>query len=449
MAAAAGTARGAESGDGAPAGGGALVTLRRALPWLLVALAIAVWAGPLQHGWYADAVITDIPVYRQAADRMMDGEIPYRDFALEYPPLAAGLFLLVGLVPGDFAIAFQIAMAACLCATVLGVVATARALGLSLTRQAAAGTLVAVSPLLLGNLVESRFDLALTALLSWTLYAAAAGRRRLMWGLFAAATLTKLIPLALAPILVLYDRRRAGGRAAWSGLAAALGAVALATAPFVALSASGTWGLVEYHLDRPLQIESLGAAYLLGLDVLADIPIRVVNAFGSQGLDGRGPDVIAGLTSLAVLAAVVAIAVGARSLLSRAHPPADARLLTAAWTATIAAVLAGGKVLSPQFLLWLLPAAFLVGGRYGLATAGITILALLLTQAYFPHRYWDLVALGRPEIGLLVLRDLTLVGLVAAAWPRSSVAARTRGVPPQAADAPTPESAVAARFLAD
>lgn len=428
------------------------MTWSRALPWLLAALAVAVWAGPLQLGWYADAVITDIGVYREAADRMLDGQVPYRDFSLEYPPLAAGLFLVVGLVPGDYSIVFQIAMAACMCATVLGVTATARALGLPLARQALAGGAVAVSPLLLGNLVESRFDLALAAVLAWMLFAAVTGRWRLMWALFATGTLLKLTPLVFIPLLVLYHRHRADTGSALRGLGGGLVAVVAVVAPFLILSPSGTWNILGYHLERPLQIESLGSAYLLGLDVIADIPIRVVNSFGSQGLQGRGPDVLAAVTSVGVLALVVAVAVVFARLVRRTGAPVDARLVVAATAATTAVVIAGGKVLSPQFLVWLLPSVFLVTGRYGLATAGIAVGAFILTQSYFPHHYWDLVALGHTEVLLLVLRDLTLVALVAAAWPRrgpGAAAAETLPSRPGRTNVDAPESAVAARFLTD
>jgi Glycosyltransferase family 87 len=427
------------------------MTWPRALPWLLVALAVAVWAGPLQWGWYSDAVITDIGVYRAAADQMLDGNLPYRDFSLEYPPLAGGLFLVVGLVPGDYSIVFQVVMAACLCATVLGVTFTARALGLPLMRQALAGGAVAVSPLLLGNLMESRFDLALAAVLSWMLFAAVTRRWRLMWTLFAAGVLLKLTPLALAPLLVMYHRHHSGTGRAVGGLAAALGGAFVVVAPFLALSPSGTWNIVGYHLDRPLQIEALGSSYLLGLDVIADIPIRVVNSFGSQGLEGRGPDVIAAITSLAVVVLIVAIAIMFTRLLRRASAPADARLLVGATAATTAVFMAGGKVLSPQFLVWLLPSAFLVTGRYGFPAFGLTVAAMVLTQSYFPHEYWDLVALGNTEILLLVLRNLTLVALVAAAWPRRGPGMeRAETLPSRPGrDSGSPESAVSVRFLTD
>ena len=130
------------------------------------ALAAIVWAIPLQLGIYADAVITDIPVYQRAYDAIAGGNVPYADFTLEYPPLAAGLFWLAGVLPGPYGVTFSILMLLCLCATVVGVVFLARAIGLDGRRQTVAAVLVAVSPLLIGNLVETRFDMALAAVLT-------------------------------------------------------------------------------------------------------------------------------------------------------------------------------------------------------------------------------------------------------------------------------------------
>ena len=428
------------------------MTLQRALPWLVVALAIVVWLVPMQLvGFYDEGGITDIPTYEEAYEHIADGEVPYADFSLEYPPLAAGLFWLAGVIPGPYAAGFSALMLICLCATALGVLALARTLGLDQRRQLLASAAVAASPLLLGNLLETRFDLALAALLAWTLWAAAAGRFRLMWGLLAAATLLKLVPLALVPVLLIWQRHRTGIRAAFAGLAGCLAAVAIVAAPFVAASPSGTWDLVQYHLDRPLQIEATGAAYLLGLHALADIPITVENSFGSQGLDGTGPAVIAGISTAVLIVLIGAIAWTLWIGLRRARPPGDARLLVAASAATIVSLLVAGKVLSPQFLVWLLPVAFLVAGRYGSTAYAVAAAAMLLTLSYFPDRYWDLVALEPLPIALLVLRDTALIALLAACWPRPGIAGLPLGriLRSPGADRQGAERAVAARYLVD
>lgn len=426
------------------------MTWSRWLPWFAVGLAIVVWAIPLQLGAYADAVITDIPTYQRAYEHIADGQIPYADFSLEYPPLAAGLFWLAGALPGPYGVTFSILMLGFLCATVLGVIALARAIGLDVRRQTAAAVLVAVSPLMIGNLVETRFDLALAALVVWTLWAAATERWRLAWGLLAAATLLKLVPLALIPVMILWQRHRVGARSAWAGLGASLALVVAVMAPFVVMSPSGTWDLARYHLDRPLQLEAVGSAYLLGLHALAGIPVTVESSFGSQGLEGTGPAVIAGISTAVLIGLLIAISWTLWVGLHRARAPGDGRLFVAAAAATIVALLVAGKVLSPQFMVWLLPVGFLVAGRYGRVAAALTAAAMLLTFAYFPHQYWDLVALHDLPIGLLVLRDSVLIALLAACWPRPSIAGRPLGrtLGRRQSDAESPP-AVAARYLAE
>lgn len=426
---------------------------RRTLEWSVVALAVLVWLVPLQLGWYADPVITDIPVYREAGERIVGGEVPYRDFELEYPPLAAALFALAALIPIEFAGVFSALMLVALVATALAVLAIGRDIGLSSRRQGLAGAAVALSPLAIGNLVQTRYDLLMVALLAWMVWAMIAGRWRLAWGLLAAATLAKLVPLALAPVLVLFQRHRTGLRPALVGLAGSIAGIAAALAPFALLAPAGTWHIAQYHLERPLQIESLGSAYLLALHALADIGLAVESSFGSQGLAGEGPKIIAAAQSAILVVLVAAVALVFGRALGRSRPPGDARLLVAAVAATLAALLVGGKVLSPQFLLWLIPVGFGVAGRYGRVAFGATLAAMALTQAYFPHRYWDLVALETLPIWLLVARDAVLIVVLAACWPRREVAARAKARDIGRPAAPTPagraERAVAARYLTD
>jgi hypothetical protein len=426
------------------------VSRRGALPALALAITVAVWALPLQFGWYAHAVITDVPVYHRAYDLISSGLVPYADFSLEYPPLAAGLFWLAGVLPGSYGAAFSVLMLLCLCATVLGVIALARAIELDPRRQAAAAVLTAIAPLLIGNLVETRFDLALAALLVWTVWAAVTERWRTCWLLLALAILLKLVPVVLIPMLVIWGRHRRGARATWAGAGGCLAIVAAGIAPFAVMSPSGTWHLATYHLDRPLQVESLGSAYLLGLHAVAGIRISIEDSFGSQGLEGSGPQIISVLSTVILVAALVAIAWTLWLGLHRARGPGDARLLVAASASTVAALLVGGKVLSPQFMVWLLPFGFVVAGRYGPTAAALTASAMLVTLAYFPRQYWDLVALDTGPIALLVLRDALLIAVLAACWPRPSIAGRPLGrTLGRGADPRRAERAVSARYLVD
>jgi hypothetical protein len=83
------------------------------------------------------------------------------------------------------------------------------------------------------------------------------------------------------------------------------------------------------------------------------------------------------------------------------------------WSAaSVVAFVALGKVLSPQFLIWLLPLVPLVRGRRGFAASALLGLALLLTQVWFPIRYFDLVAFDPFPSWVLLARDVVLVALL-------------------------------------
>ena len=67
----------------------------------------------------------------------------------------------------------------------------------------------------------------------------------------------------------------------------------------------------------------------------------------------------------------------------------------------------------PQFLIWLAPVVPLVDGILGLRASLLLATALVLTQAWFPSRYWDLAReLDPVPSGLVLARDLTLVALL-------------------------------------
>src|SRR4029450_13467350 len=69
--------------------------MRRALPALT--LLAAGWALTLFVAPWSDERVNDLFVYRTFAAPVLDGALPYRDVAFEYPPLAAPATALPGL----------------------------------------------------------------------------------------------------------------------------------------------------------------------------------------------------------------------------------------------------------------------------------------------------------------------------------------------------------------
>ena len=94
----------------------------------------------------------------------------------------------------------------------------------------------------------------------------------------------------------------------------------------------------------------------------------------------------------------------------RRRPEGEDALLAAA--ATVCALVAFDKVLSPQYLIWLVPFVALVRGWRGILAGALLFLALGLTQTWFPWHYWRLAAdHAEPWVWYLLVRDLALVAL--------------------------------------
>jgi hypothetical protein len=87
--------------------------------------------------------------------------------------------------------------------------------------------------------------------------------------------------------------------------------------------------------------------------------------------------------------------------------------------AAVVALVAFGKVFSPQYMIWLIPFVVLVGGLRGVAGSALLYAALVLTQTWFPSHYWNLAQRFAPtQVGELFARDLCVVALfVVIAWP--------------------------------
>jgi uncharacterized membrane protein len=346
-----------------------------------VATFLVSWA-LVHRGFFHAGQLVDTPVYQNYGDRILNGEVPYRDFELEYPPGALPMFALPSLGPSsEYVTLFEWLMAT------LGVVTVAI---VAWVRPAAA-MYVAIAPLLVGSLILSRFDLWPAALTTGALVALLNDRHRLGWGLLGAAVSAKLYPLVIVPLALVWTARRARLRDALWGLLV----LAIVVVPFAVIAPEGLWHSVHVQAARPLQIESLGAAALMTFG-----NPNTVTSFGSQNISGYGwiAPLSVGLQVTLLVALWVAFA----------RRPHDLVRYSAACVVTF---IAFGKVLSPQFLIWLVPLVPLVRGRRGLAATGLLTLALVLTQLWFPTRYFDYVDWG-DLAGVVLARDLALVALV-------------------------------------
>jgi hypothetical protein len=363
--------------------------------------------GLLHTGWYDDAEIVDIPVYEKYGNAIEDGELPYRDVKPEYPPGALAAFVVPALLSDDedgFRDAFEALMAACGVALVLLTGVALRGLRAPPDRTAATLAIAAVFPLLLGSVLLTRFDLFPAALVAGAVAALVHGRDRLGFGVLGAAVAVKLYPGVLVPLALAYVWRRRGRREALVCLAVFAAVVLAVFLPFLLLAPGGVAHSIGRQLSRPLQIESLGSALYLAAHHLVGLDVEMRSGHGSQNLHGTGTGVAGILFSLVEVAVLVWIWL---------RRPGTAAELVRWSAAALVAFVALGKVLSPQFLIWLVPLVLLVEGVRGVRASALLVSGLVLTQLWFPSRYWDLAReLDAVPSVLVLARDLVLVALL-------------------------------------
>ena len=380
-------------------------------PVLGTALALFLVSFTLLHyGFYQHRLILDTGEYHRYGLAITHGKVPYRDFRVEYPPGALPVFALPAVDRPAFPRynrEFQILMGICAAGALLAMAWALRALRASPQRLGGALGFFALAPLVLGSVLIYRYDLWPTALAALGLAAVVAGRSRIGFGALGLGFAAKIFPGVLIPPALAYVWRRRGRREALMCLACAAVGVAVLVVPFLAVAPHGVWSSIHRQASRPLQIESLGSAALLAAHQVGGLHLTMVTSHGSQNLAGSLPKTLGAVENALLAVALIGIWVAS------ARGPATPERLVRYSAAAVTAFVVFDKVLSPQFMVWLLPLVPLVRGRRGLAASALLGLALLLTQLWFPVRYWDLALhFATFPSWLVVARDLTLLALL-------------------------------------
>jgi hypothetical protein len=389
--------------------------VRRSSSWPATVVAMLLFAFSLYavQRWLERNALSDVGGYKDYADFVRAGHIPYSPHVhppMAYPPAALVPWLLASYMRWSYTTSFTILMGFCGAGCILLIAATLGKVGASTARIWAALLLFAVSPLVLGSLFGTRYDLWPTMLALGGLTALVYERPVISGGLLGLGFAAKLWPGVLLPLAVVHLWRRRSEGAAAAAVVSFVVVAALCFIPFALLEPHGLWSSIRGQFDRPLQVESLGSAVLMALEHLGMATHETIDSHGAQALAGRGARLAAALSTSAEFFAVVGILI---VYARRRTPSPDALLLAAA--ATVAALVAFDKVLSPQYLIWLVPFVALACGRAGVAAAAFLLLALGLTQTWFPWNYWQLAENhDSPWVWYLLARDLALVALAAA-----------------------------------
>ncbi|WP_107471405.1 glycosyltransferase 87 family protein [Streptomyces monashensis] len=360
----------------------------------------------IYHGWY---------------ERLLTGSFPVHDVTWQYPPAAAAVFLAPALLPFlTYSHAFYL-LACAADATVLAMLLRA---GRAHGRDLAGAWLWVAGVAVLGPLALARYDVVVTALAVAALQAAAR-HPRVAGALAAIGALVKVWP-----VLVLAGARP--GRTTRRSWGAALVTAVGVSAAFLAFT-RGPFAFLTEQRQRGVEIESLGA-----------LPFHVLRLLGLWHGTSRlhygsfeflGPYVPTA-ARIALAGAVLAFCwlVWWRV---RARTFSDVVLYDAAFAAVLVFVTTS-RVISPQYLIWLLGlGALCLTTRSTVQRRPVLLIlaACLFTVLEFPVGFGQVVRSDLPGIVVLLIRDgLLLVATVSACrrlW--RSTASRPEAPPDDAA----------------
>jgi hypothetical protein len=356
----------------------------------------------IRGGLLSSARFGDVALYAADAQRILDGDVPYRDFFFEYPPGSLAVFIAPAVVSmAHYTVLFKALMAVLGVALLVVVGRLSAEVEQDRRRRVLALTAVAIAPVLIGPLLMDEYDLWPTLTTALALFAFMRGKSRVGAGLLGLGAATKIFPAAILPAALVWVYRRSGLRAALQCLAVAVLVAAATYAVFVVLAPGGVWFSIDVHLRRGLQKESLGSSVLFALDQLGLYKARIIESNPSwTELTGTAGDALALVSSLCQVAVSLTVA----ALVVRRRP--EPRTLFYAAAVALAGFVAFGKVFSPQYVIWLVPLVAIAGGLIENVLLGI---ALVLTQLWFLRIVtpFDLDS----GVWLVVLRNLLVLAV--------------------------------------
>jgi len=340
---------------------------------LVCALHLALFAPTI--GDWSSILIND---FAPQAKAIKEGDLPYRDQDIEYPPLSVPVLVAPiyvdestqGFVDGFMweMLAFDLAIAVLIAFGLPGdATRVLSAIGIYTVGVVILSGMV-LDPSLIdtGPLILDRFDLVPTLFVLAAVLARDRGKSASWSALLSIGTAIKAFPLFLYPALLRGERnpRRVA-------VATAIPLLLCLVAVIVTGDEFGS--AISYHTERALQVESLPASFFEIAHVLG-AGGKVVTGHGGFEISATG----------ATAARWISVAVGAVVYLW---------LVLASWrsrasnlelvTALLAVLVVFSPVLSPQFLLWLLP---LSACAYGLGWQNfVLLLAVLFTQIGLQH----------------------------------------------------------------
>lgn len=404
--------------------------------WVIVACGLALLA-TLAAFNVLNAILPtadDVDLYFRYARWTLSGELPYRDFIIEYPPFSLVFFLLPAILCyplGGLEIerykillhteCFALNLATLWLAYVLFkhlYPAVASKAHHNLGWRMAAFTFGSI---LISLYLMQRFDVGasfLTTLAIWLFY-----KHRPAWSGAALGLgfTAKLYPGILLPLVLLYFLYvKNDWRSIRRYLAGFAAACAVVLVPFLLTGAEGLRVFLSYHLDRGIELETIFATIIVFGSYLGLTQALSMTDHGGLGLASSWVKPLASASTLLTVAGLLLIYFMVWRTLRKNGGRVRLDWFVSVVSLTILWFILANKVLSPQYLVWLLPFMPIWRGWYKTI---LFLIALPLSFIPFPFLIDWLARLDALPFVILAVRNGLLaaifVMLIRDIWPNS------------------------------
>ena len=383
---------------------------------IIFVIAAAIFYTAFQLSGIASEVGT---LYFRYAEAMVDMKMPYSGFDAEYPPFAMLLILIPRLFSFSsftYQIAFGVEVYLFLLA---GLICVHRMASYYTDRPSVYSNLYIVLCIILLDFILDRYDVLPMIMCVMALYFVRTDRLNLAWVMIALGTVTKLYPALLAPVLLIYLISKRDYSSALKGIAICLAIGCASMLPFLIADPESMFMFLTYHMDRGMQTEAIVSSFLMLFGYFGMVDIGYAFSYGSDNITGSVPDTIAGgilyITIIMILVTYAAYAY----MINRREEKDMFPLFSMTCFLTVMLFMLIGKVLSSQYLVWIIPfvviaAVLLSEGAYG-RSVRVFVGSIVLTQANMIVNYAFRDAgdpFSLPGILILVVRNVLLLVLL-------------------------------------
>ena len=324
-------------------------------------------------------------LYFRYAEAMVSGKMPYSGFDAEYPPFAMVIILLPRLISFNsftYQIAFGIEAYLFLLA---GIYWTYRIAEKYTDKPGKVADMYIVFTVILLDFVLDRYDVFPMIMLLGSIYFFTREKYTASWIMLALGTVTKLYPALAAPIFLIYLLRRKRYDLALKGIGICLVIGIACMIPFFIVDADSALMFLTYHMDRGLQTEAPISSLLMLLGHFDIVDVSYIYNYGSDNIYGPVPDAIAKVMMPLMVFLMLALYVYYVFLGKKEGAIEDnmPRLILVIFS-TVMIFMLVNKVLSSQYLVWIIPFVALLmlfsGKEDGKRIMYVFVATIALTQ---------------------------------------------------------------------